>query len=80
MKTVLIYLVVSYILQIVIILVSTYFDQHQIKTLGDLIKSAFNFNAIVWIPVIGLIISVLYVILITLEPVWDKISRIKLRK
>ena len=80
MKTFLIYLVISYIVQVVLILISVYFDPYPIKTLGDLIKNALKLNAIMWIPVVGLIISVFYVVLITCEPIWDKISRIKLRK
>ena len=80
MKAFLILLVISYILQIVLILISVYFDQHQIKTVGELIESAFKLEAIMWIPVIGFVLNVLYVILVTCEPIWDRISRIKLRK
>lgn len=80
MKTILIYLVVSYVIQIILILVSVFFDKRQIKTVGELIDGALELEAIVWIPVIGFVLNVLYVILVTCEPIWDRISQIKLRR
>lgn len=80
MKTLLIYLAVSYVIQIVLILVSVFFEKRQIKTLGELIKSAFELEAIVWIPVIGFVLNVLYVILVTCEPIWNRLSQIRLRR
>lgn len=80
MKTILTYLVVSYVIQIVLILVSVFFEKRQIKTLGELIESAFKLEAIMWIPVIGFVLNVLYVILVTCEPIWDRLSQIRLRR
>ena len=80
MKTLLIYLAVSYVIQIVLILVSVFFDNYRIKTIGELIKSAFKLEAVMWIPVIGFVLNVLYVILVTCEPVWDRLSQIRLRR
>ena len=80
MKTILIYLVVSYVIQIILILVSVFFDKRQIKTVGKLIKSALELEAIMWVPVVGFVINVLYVIIVTCDPIWNKISQIKLRR
>ena len=79
MKVFLICLSVSYLIQILIIVLSVYFINKKVKTIEDLVESFRKLHYIIWIPVIGLLINVLIILCYTCNKMWHKIKRIRIR-
>ena len=79
MKTFLIWLGVSYLIQVLIIVLSVYFMNKHVKTIEDLVESFRKSHYIIWIPVIGLLVTVLIILCYTCNDVWDRIKRIRIR-
>jgi glucan phosphoethanolaminetransferase (alkaline phosphatase superfamily) len=79
MKVFLIWLGVSYLIQVLMIVLSVYFMNKKVKTIEDLVESFSKSHYIIWIPVIGLLITILIIICYTCNEIWYKIKRIRIR-
>lgn len=79
MKTFLIWLGVLYFIQILTIVLTVYFLNRGIKTIGDLVEYLRKLRYPIWIPIIGFIIVILVIIYYIYEDLWSKIRRIRIR-
>lgn len=79
MKTFLIYLVLFYLIQLLLIVFMVYIF-NPVKTIGQLAEALSKIARVLWIPVLGLILGILSGILNLFAYLWPKISRIRIRK
>lgn len=79
MKTFLIWLGVLYFIQILTIVLTVYFLNRRIKTIGDLAEYLRKPRYPIWMPIIGFIIVILVIIYYIYENLWSKIRRIRIR-
>ena len=79
MKTFLIWLGVLYFIQILTIVLTVYFLNRGIKTIGDLVEYLRKPRYPIWMPIIGFIIVILVIIYYIYEDLWSKIRRIRIR-
>lgn len=69
MKTFLILLGVSYLIQVLTIIVLAYFMNTYVQTIEDLVEQLRKSHYIIWIPGIGLLITVLVILCYTFNVV-----------
>lgn len=80
MKTILIWIGVSYLVQLLLIVFTIYAFNRKIRTIGDLVGALPNVPWILWIPVVGLFLGILSAIFNIFDTLWPKILRIRIRK
>lgn len=80
MKTILIWIGISYLVQLLLVVFVVYFFNRKVKTVGDLVYVLSEVPWILWIPVLGLILGIIALILNLFDEIWPKLSRIRIRK
>ena len=79
MKTFLICLIVLYLIQILLLLMTIYFMRRDIETIGDLINKVKKIHCILWIPIVGLIMNLCFIVYELSTCIWRKIAKIRIR-
>ena len=77
---ILIWLAISYLIQLLLIVVMVYAFNRKIKTVGQLTWSLSKLPWVLWIPVLGLFLGILSGIFNLFEDIWPRLSRIRIRK
>lgn len=80
MKTFLIWLVISYVIQLLLIVFMVYLFNRKVKTVGQLAETLSEIPWGLWIPVLGLILAIISGIFNFFAEIWPKLSRIRIRK
>lgn len=80
MKVILIWIGISYLIQLLLIVFTIYAFNRKIRTIGDLVGALSNVTWILWIPVVGLFLGILSAIFNIFDTLWSKILRIRIRK
>lgn len=57
-----------------------YFMRRDVYTIGDLIYNARKSHYILWIPIIGLILTIGFIVYESFTCIWNKIAQIRIRR
>lgn len=80
MKTILIILVISYLLQVLInISIAASNQYYKGATVGDVVNELKEFNYWVWIPVAGLGAQIVYLTYLLISGLWRRFKRLRIR-
>lgn len=80
MKTFLIWVGISYFIQLMLIVFIVYKFDHKIKTIGQLVEALSKIPWVLWIPVWGSFLGILLGIFSLFMYIWPKLSEIRIRK
>lgn len=80
MKTILIILLISYLLQVLInISIAVSNQYYKGATVGDVVNELKEFNYWVWIPVFGFVVQIVYLTYLLISGLWRRFKRLKIR-
>lgn len=80
MKTILIILLISYLLQVLInIVIAVYNQWYKGATIGDVINELSLFHWATWIPVFGFVVQIVCLTYLLISELWRRFKRLKIR-
>lgn len=80
MKTILIILIISYLLQVLInIVIAVYNQWYKGATIGDVVNQLSLFHWVIWIPVFGFIVSSVYLVYLLTFELWIRFKKLRIR-
>lgn len=80
MKIIIIALLVSYCLQLLINLcIAIYNCNYKGATIGDVVEEMKLFNWPAWIPVLGFIIQIVFLVYLLISNLWKKLKKLRIR-
>lgn len=80
MKTILIILIISYLLQVLInIVIAVYNQWYKGATIGDVVNQLSLFHWAIWIPVFGFIVSSVYLVYLLTFELWIRLKKLRIR-
>lgn len=80
MKTILIILIISYLLQVLInIVIAVYNQWYKGATIGDVVNQLSLFHWVIWIPVFGFIVSSVYLVYLLTFELWIRLKKLRIR-
>ena len=80
MKTILIILVISYLLQVLInIVIAVYNQWYKGATIGDVVNQLSLFHWAIWIPVFGFIVSSVHLVYLLTFELWIRLKKLRIR-
>ena len=80
MKTILIWLLILYVIQIITLIILGYFNPNKPSTVSELIDELKSIHWSAWIPLFGLVIVILALIFTGFDYLWEKFLDLKIRR
>jgi ABC-type sulfate transport system permease component len=77
---ILIWLGVSYLIQLLLVVFMVYAFNRKVKTVGQLASALSEIPWVLWIPVLGLFLALLSGLFNLIAEIWPRLSRIRIRK